>query len=105
MLDTRDIMAPWEQLLSPANEKSFRAADTATDKPTAPNIRPQQRIAVYWTENDVWWNGTYTSSRCEQTDDGRTQWASRIVYDACDGWPKPTVYYHNLAEEMWECID
>ena len=72
--------------------------------PPAP-LRPGTRITVYWTELRQWFNGTYTSSRIEPSDDGGEQRASRIVYDAVGPWRDCQVteltYYHCLDDETW----
>ena len=80
-------------------------ANTNTSQAPPAPLKPGTRITVYWTELRQWFNGTYTSSRVEASDDGGEQRASRIVYDAVGNWrhcqTAELTYYHCLDDETW----
>ena len=73
--------------------------------PGPSTLRPSDRVSVYRTELKQWFDGTFTSSRLEPADDGGTQRASRIAYDAVGLWAncndKQLAYYHCLDDEQW----
>ena len=84
------------------------AAATTVDEASAQPAKGD-RISIYWTEMDTWYNGTYKCCRNEQGDDGRPQRSSCILYDAVDEWSGCTArqltYWHCLDDENWRQIE
>ena len=111
VMDMADAIAAWHGELK-LNLKGddampqWQAPATPKSEPGRSNLRPGDRVSVYWTESQAWFEGTYTSSRIEPADDGGTQRASRIVYDAVGQWKhctaKQLTSYHCLDDEQWQ---
>eukprot|EP00966_Prymnesium_polylepis_P196764 4559343-Prymnesium_polylepis.1 len=72
-MDQADVLRPWWEHLGGAEEQrggrypSTDAFDAAaarsTPAPPRPPLRSGQRVSVYWTEMDAWYDGTVASSR------------------------------------------
>ena len=106
-MDAADAIAAWGDQLKVQGPSALERWDDATPPAAAPPplLQAGERISVYWTELDEWFDGTFTSSRVEPSDDGGTQRAYRIVYDAVGPWShcnaKQLTYYHCLDDEQW----
>ena len=110
IMDAADAIAAWgdelridgSAMLETWNEHGSAPPSRA---PPPPDLNPGDRISVYWTELQAWYQGTFTSSRVEDADGGGKQRASRIVYDATGTWAqcsaKQLTYWHCLDDETW----
>eukprot|EP00966_Prymnesium_polylepis_P286137 6609489-Prymnesium_polylepis.1 len=58
-----------------------RAADYA-EGATPTILKKNDRISVFWTDMNTWYDATVTSSRLERGDDGQQQRATHVIYDA-----------------------
>ena len=113
VMDMADAIALWGDELN-VDYKPLPATQWVTpaepqQAPPPPPLKTGEKIAVYWTELKDWYDGTYTSSRVEPSDDGGLQRASRVVYDATGQWRRCTAaqltYWHCLDDELWHRID
>ena len=101
IMDLADTLAEWSPQLqekwedTPATPlKPFSAKRKAVEPlasaiPAAP-LKQGERLSVFWTEMDAWYNGVFKSSRVEDADGGGKQRASCVVYDAVGPWAKCT---------------
>ena len=110
VMDAADAIAAWGDQLKIGGTDLLEKWDDQGPKTTpGPSLlKPGDRISVYWTDLRQWFDGTYTSSRVESADDGGTQRASRVVYDAVGLWAncnsKELAYYHCLDDEQWQLL-
>ena len=107
IMDAADAIAEWgAQLAEPAtgNLETWNGAPTQAEVGPAP-LRRNERLSIYWTDMDAWFEGTYRTSRVEDADGGGKQRASCIVYDAKGQWatctPTQLTYWHCLDDELW----
>jgi hypothetical protein len=111
IMDAADAIAAWGDQLHVEGDKQLDRWEEPEkpQEPDPPPVPPGTRIAIYWTDMDEWYAGTYTSSRIEPADGGGTQRSSRIVYDKTGLWTNATdrsmVYWHNLSDEIWKLAD
>ena len=109
VMDAADAIAMWGEQLQVDEAPALQHWGEPTPRAEAPPapLKPGQRISVYWTDMRQWYNGTYTSSRVEQGDDGAPQRASRVVYDADGPWAQcpeaQLAYWHCLDDETY-CV-
>ena len=76
----------------PSAPAAYAAAQqVAPIEPSRSLPRAGQRISVFWTDEDRWFDGLITSHRQER---------SRVLYDAVDGWSKVALW-HVLPDERW----
>ena len=72
-------------------------------------LKKGERLSVYWTDLNEWYEGTFITSRVEDADGGGKQRASCIVYDAVGPWAQCTkadlTYWHCLDDEQWEAAE
>ena len=63
------------------------------------------KVRVYWTGLRKWYTAKVTSSRMV-THDGETYRATRVVYDASDGWTRKDelTYVHCLEDVTWSLL-
>ena len=63
------------------------------------------RVSIYWTETQQWFEGTFKTSRVEAADGGGKQRTSCVLYDATGLWARCTqkqlTYWHCLDDEQW----
>ena len=109
VMDVADAIAVWgDQLKIEGTAMLDTWTEHAAAAPSAPprsSLHPGDRVSIYWTDLEQWFQGTFTSSRVEDADGGGQQRASRIVYDATGPWaqctPKQLTYWHCLDDEQW----
>jgi len=100
-VQARPLPADGGGRLGSARRRGAAPARASASALTSPRPAPVQgppprgqRIRVYWTDMDRWFEGAVTSRRQGET---------RVFYDAVDEWP-PLAYWHNLAVERWQLI-
>ena len=71
---------------------------------TRPNLKNGQRITVYWTDMDEWYDATHLSTRKTIDGEGDTIYESHVEYDAVGVWTNKTKYWHCLSDETWEVL-
>ena len=105
VMDAADVMQAWPALLKEpaAQGKRKRTERDAFVDDVAerhddilPPLDKGTRVDVFWTEERQWYTATVTSWCWEDGDDGHRQRATRMVYDAVEGWH---------AEPHWHCLD
>jgi hypothetical protein len=74
----------------------------ASSRPPPPPLTAGDRILVYWTDENEWFAGQFTSSRCELGDDGQQQRISRVLYDAVPGRWGSMSLWHCLDDTRWQ---
>ena len=79
-------------------------AEAKVEAPERPPLSKGQRIRVYWTEEDEWYDATHLSTRKAVDNDGEHMFESHIEYDPVGVWLKQTRYWHCLQNELWEPI-
>ena len=78
-----------------------RAADAQDD--TQPyDLRPGQKIEVYWTAEATWYTAEYRSSTIERGENGKRRLA-HLIYDPVGEWTtrKDNDFWHCLHDETW----
>ena len=72
-------------------------------------LKRGQRLSVYWTEMNEWYDGTFQCSQVEAADDGGRQRSSCVVYDAAGDEASLTrrklTYWHCLDDEQWRPLE
>ena len=115
-MEQADVLRPWWEHLGGAEEQrggrypisdTFDAAATSAAASPSPPLSRGQRISVFWTEMDAWYDGTVTSSRVERADDGSSQRATHINYDPTGPWrtAQQLSHWHCLDDENWRAIE
>ena len=83
----------------------WREPEATTAIEPAP-LKRGERLSVYWTEMDEWYEGTCMTHRVEDADGGGKQRSTCILYDAVGAWAQCTktqlTYWHCLEDEQWE---
>ena len=109
VMDAADAIAMWGAQLNgdkPMDDVHHKPVARARVPPSP--LKAGDRVAVYWTEMQEWYTGTFTSSRIEDSDVGGKQRASRIVYDATGKWAtcsaRQSTYWHCLDDEQWHFV-
>ena len=91
--DSPEWLASWDR--SPAPQ-------TVAPSP----LKPGERVSIFWTEMDEWFDGTFRTSRIEPADGGGRQRSSCILYDAVGQWAQcnrsQLTYWHCLDDEQWK---
>ena len=68
-------------------------------------LKNGDRVSIYWTETQQWFEGTFKTSRIEAADGGGKQRTSCVLYDATGLWARCTqkqlTYWHCLDDEQW----
>jgi hypothetical protein len=111
VMDAQHALAAWGDQHSESRGDMAAQWQHVPPQLTAPPspLRLNDRVSVYWTELNAWYNGTFRHSRVEPSDEGGTQRASCIVYDAVGDWAtcttKQLTYWHCLDDERWERIE
>ena len=90
-----------------ADAEALDSDDAALDPPPPqPPPQPGTRIAVYWTGERAWYEGTCTSNRTTTTEGGDEARLTRVMYDRVGAWAnaakKDLAYWHSLADELWK---
>ena len=107
IMDAADAFGHYGDQLTDEGTKPerWRAADVTPTVGPAP-LKRGERLSVYWTEMNEWYEGTYVTSRVEDADGGGKQRSSCILYDAVGAWAQCTksqlTYWHCLDDEQWE---
>jgi membrane-bound inhibitor of C-type lysozyme len=82
--------------------------------PQATQVSPSplkrgDRLSVYWTDMNEWYDGTFQCSQVEAADDGGRQRSSCVVYDAKGDEASLTrrklTYWHCLDDEQWRPLE
>ena len=107
VMDAADAFSLWgDQLRDEGTQaQHWRAPAVEAEVGPAP-LKRGERLSIYCTDNDEWYQGTYVTSRVEDADGGGKQRTSCIVYDAAGPWAqcskKDLTYWHCLDDEQWE---
>ena len=110
VLDMADALEHWASEVTDTTGASSKWSDNETGRTgaTSPPLKRGERLAVYWTEMDQWFTGTFKTSRIEDADGGGTQRSSCVVYDAVGLWAtcshNQLTYWHCLDDEQWKTI-
>ena len=115
-MEQADVLRPWWEHLGGAEEQRcgryptndiFDAAAASAAASASPSLTRGQRISVFWTEMDAWYDGTVASSRVERADDSSLQRATHINYDPVESWrtARQLSYWHCLDDENWRPIE
>ena len=83
---------------------------TPATRAVAPSpLRQGDRVSIFWTEMNEWYDGTFRTSRVEPADGGGNQRSSCILYDAVGEWAQcnrsQLTYWHCLDDEQWKRAD
>ena len=82
-LDQANVLRLWWE---DASDPAARRPRTRDDQPTRSSpgeaLAAGSRVSVFWTDMDEWFTGTVSRSRVEPADDGGSQRATQIIYDA-----------------------
>ena len=101
--------ATFEQRLLRAGEAETPTRPRGTSalsleaKVPPPPLSKGDRISVYWSDMERWFDGAFQWSIVETGDDGEPQRTSCVLYDAVDEW-KAHYGYHCLDDEHWQRI-
>ena len=106
VMDMADAVAAWNgKFVDVSGDPAEWAAETPA-KPAPAPLRTNDRLSVYWSDMDRWFDGTYKASRMEDADGGGKQRASCVVYDPVDAWASCTASqltcWHCLDDEEWK---
>ena len=100
--------APRPQANGPARTRPTppaRRAPPTPIRPPPPPLASGDRIAVFWTEENEWYTGAFTSSRVERDETGSPVRISRIMYDAVPNKWKQQGAWHCLDDVQWKRLD
>ena len=109
-MDIADAIQAWGDQLDVESPKMIEAWNQppAPAKANPAPVKRNDRVSVYWTEDEQWYVGTFTASRIEDADGGGTQRSCCIVYDAVGPWASCSraqlTYWHCLDDERWERV-
>ena len=109
IMDAADAIAAWGEQLHVENSGHLERWHDDTgpqDEPVAPSqLKNGDRVSIYWTETQQWFEGTFKTSRIEAADGGGKQRTSCVLYDATGLWARCTQkqlnYWHCLDDEQW----
>ena len=109
IMDAADAIAAWGEQLHVENSGHLERWHDDTgpqDEPVAPSqLKNGDRVSIYWTETQQWFEGTFKTSRVEAADGGGKQRTSCVLYDATGLWARCTqkqlTYWHCLDDEQW----
>ena len=110
VMDAADAIAAWGEQLNVHGTGSLEqwGDNTLKSQAAPPTLKKGERVSILWTDMQPrqWFNGVFTTSRIERSDDGGHQRASCIVYDAVGPWANCTkqqlTYWHCLDDESWQ---
>ena len=105
IMDAAGAFEAWGDQLRVGKDDDLWDTTPAVEEPKPSALQPGARVAVYWTEMDEWFVGTYTRDVVEAADGGGKQRSSCVVYDAVGPWAKCSkrelTYWHCLDDEQW----
>ena len=107
-LDQADVLRLWWEDAGGATARQPRTRDDRIEKSTPGDaLATGSRVSVFWTDMDTWFTGTVSQTRVEPADDGGSQRATQIIYDAVDNWTtaRQLTYWHCLDDENWEATE
>ena len=107
-LDQADVLRLWWEDAGGATARQPRTHDDRIER-SAPGdaLAAGSRVSVFWTDMDEWFTGTVSRTRIEPADDGGSQRATQIIYDAVGNWTtaRQLTYWHCLDDENWEATE
>ena len=108
IMDAASAFERWGEQLYGARHENWTEDERPPVAGPAP-LKKGERLSVYWTDLNEWYEGTFVTSRVEDADGGGKQRASCIVYDAVGSWAQCTkadlTYWHCLDDEQWEAAE
>ena len=108
IMDAADAFERWGTQLYGTRPEHWTGEERPPVAEPAP-LKKGERLSVYWTDLNEWYEGTFVASRVEDADGGGKQRASCIVYDAVGPWAQCSkaqlTYWHCLDDEQWEAAE
>lgn len=107
IMDAADAIAAWgDQLHVEKTNELEKWQPGPVNEPVPPSqLKNGDRVSVFWTDMQEWYEGTFKTSRIEAADGGGKQRTSCVVYDATGLWAtcslKDLTYWHCLDDEQW----
>ena len=107
--DAGPVLGAWNNWLDKPVPKTKRGQHDAFDEAAQHHqddstvLAPKTRLRVFWTGLQKWYHATVISSRSASDENGATYRATKVLYDAADGWctKHELTYTHCLEDIDW----